>query len=212
MARAYDGATMMYRSAFAFASLALLLACRPSPYSLPDPPPRETWKRVELDPKADQQAGFEAFRTTKSQTMAMYQAIAAQRWSDVVDALSMESRVVLGGGDESRAQQALASGEIRLDGRTVPFEAERLLLLPDVISIVDDPPVDLANPRLVELPSGVSDEDRAAYLGQYESPDRKELFLVTADGGLRKLVWIREAGGWHLHMRSIPLALTGVGP
>jgi hypothetical protein len=164
-----------------FALLAVA-ACGPRLVALPDPVPPAERVAVELDPSAD--AALDEGRALEARraVLAAYDAVAASDWEALWELLSHETRALLDSVGEGDGRAALAEGRLVQGGRTWTFTPMELLLASGVADIVDDT---VGEPEI-------------------ESARRKELDLVSAEGARRRVVVIREADQWRLHMPRIP--------
>jgi hypothetical protein len=196
---------MLNTGRFALVALLFLSAgCGASRYELPPLPPESTWQRVELNPVAVERNDTANFLAAKQATLQLYTELQGKAWKTAGDRLSSETRLLLGDGDGTTVAAVLEAGETRIARRTFGFDPVRLLLLPGVQRIVDSAS-ELGDGAIVDADAPAGSALRTAYLEEYESEARKELFLVDAAGTIRKIVWIREGSEWHLHMRDLPL-------
>jgi hypothetical protein len=196
---------MLNTGRFALVALLFLSAgCGASRYELPPLPPESTWQRVELNPVAVERNDTANFLAAKQATLQLYTELQGKAWKTAGDRLSSETRLLLGEGDGTTVAAILEAGETRIARRTFGFDPVRLLLLPGVQRIVDSAS-ELGDGAIVDADAPAGSALRTAYLEEYESEARKELFLVDAAGTIRKIVWIREGSEWHLHMRDLPL-------
>ena len=196
---------MMNPGRIALVALLILSAgCGATNYELPPLPPESTWKRVELNPVAVERNDVANFLAAKQATLQLYTELQGRAFKSAGDRLSSETRLLLGEGDGTTVAAVLEAGTTRISKRTFAFDPVRLFLLPGVQRIVDSP-ADLGSGAIVDADAPVGSALRRAYLEEFESDARKELFLVDAAGAIRKIVWIREGSDWHLHMRDLPL-------
>lgn len=199
---------MLNSGRIALAALLYLVAgCGGPQYELPPLPPESTWQRVELNPVSVERNDLANFLAAKQATLQLYTELQGKAWKSAGDRLSSETRLLLGEGDGNSVAAVLEAGQTRISQRTFAFDPVRLLLLPGVQRIVDSA-ADLGNGNIVDVEAPPGSDLRKAYLQEYETEARKELFVVDAAGAIRKLVWIREGSEWHLHMRDLPLLLV----
>ncbi|MCB9531085.1 MAG: hypothetical protein H6698_01550 [Myxococcales bacterium] len=151
-------------------------ACHPV-YRLPDPPPREAWAHVEIDPSAARVQSDEAFTAARRVLVSLYEAAGAGEWATFAEGLSAETRVTLGGGNAANAESALAAGRVTVGGREWAFEPIGLLLPPN--------------------PTGFSDTRAGEH--EEESARRKEVFVESGDEA-RRVVMIWEGDAWRVHV------------
>jgi hypothetical protein len=161
----------------------LLAGCASSPYQLPAPPPQEEQRHVAADPAEQAELERKNYLQARASLLDLYKLLSDGSFDEAESLLSQQTRDFLAYGNQNAdAAGALASGTLALpDGRTVEFEPVEFLLGGEVRQI----------------------EDTVEGAEEHETPRRRELFVVDADGEPQKVVMILEGGQWVLHRTAI---------
>lgn len=156
--------------------------CRRDLYVLPDPPPAESWERVELDPSIEQRQFGERYVEARRVVIAFADAIRGERWADAWSMLSMETRLLLDNSTGGRGEAAFEDGRIRSDGAWYAFDPVDVFLIPNLTRF----------------------EDSVAGETENETTRRHELFVFDAEEQFRRVVVIREGDQWLIHSPRWP--------
>lgn len=156
-------------------------ACRRAVYVLPDPVPPEEARDVSTNPAEERARDAERFVAARQAILALYDALANERWSDASALLSSETQVLLSDGGSGDPEATLAAGVLEVRGERYGFDPIELLLLPGLRSM-DDAPAE----------------------GSDEESDRRKVVHLTALDGMRAVIVIREGDAWNIHLPSVP--------
>ena len=135
-----------------------------------------------LDPAEEDRRAAERFAETRRVVLELYEAFEAEAWVAAVEILSNETRILLAGGANEGAADALATGQVVLDGDAYRIDPVELFLLAD--------------------PDGF--EDTVEGEQENETSRRKEIFIVSGEVE-RRVVLIEEGGAWRVHLRRLPI-------
>jgi hypothetical protein len=151
-------------------------------YTLPEAPAEEERATVHLDPAAEEREAAARYTEARRTLVALYEALGGSRWTDAIELLSIESRLLLSAGGSGNAAESLENGVLTIDGSDYRFD-----------------PIDLL---LMHTPDAM--EDSVPGESESETARRKEVFLVTAEEA-RRVVLILEADQWRVHLRRLPI-------
>lgn len=158
-----------------------LAGCSASVYVLPPPGDADDAPRS-LDPAADAEAETLRFYAAQAALRAFYTALAAEDAETAWSLLSNETRLLLDHGSDGDGETALLEGRVTIDGTAWTFD-----------------PVDLFVVR-----SPVDWRDTMPGESEIESARRKEIFVVSRDETVRRVVMIYEGDAWRVHAPSWP--------
>jgi hypothetical protein len=161
-----------------------LSGCGPNLYELPDPPPRDEWRRHSLNPADDEVVYLQNFLSAKDTVLTFVEALEDERWEDAYRLLSNETRLLLDDLSPSgRGETVLENGRIQRGDNEYLVDALDLFVIRDLVDIVDQ-----------------HDREREA-----ETYRRKEIYAVDSNGEAHHIVVIYEEGGWRIHKPEIDL-------
>jgi hypothetical protein len=164
------------------AALTALCACGPGLYDLPGPPASHEWKSVSLDPAQEQRQAEQRYLASRQAALKLYQALNEEDWETVWSMLSSETQNFLNfSAPDKDGKASLSRGRLVLpDGSNFDFDALDLLMIKDMSRL----------------------EDQYEGMEEAETEGRKELFALSADGSVNKVVFIYETGAWRVHKTS----------
>ena len=164
---------------------AFLLSCGPSLYDIPEPPPREQWRRHSLNPADTDARSQQNFFAAQDSLLSFVEAMDQERYDDAYDLLSNETRILLDDlSPTGLGEDVLETGEIRRDETDYRVNAMDLFAIADLSDIVDEPT------------DGRSEA---------ETYRRKEIYAIGADGNVHHIVLIFEENEWRIHHPDIDL-------
>lgn len=150
-------------------------------YVLPDPPPKDRWSTVSLDPAEDERNAEGRYLAARTSILQLYDALYDEDWERAWGLLSSETQAFLdNASSEKDGKKALALGVLTIQGRDEEFDPVDLFIINDLRQLDDTSP-------------GATEA---------ETPTRKEIFATAADGTVHKIVVIREADVWRIHRTS----------
>ncbi|MFP4601004.1 MAG: hypothetical protein ACLFVJ_22340 [Persicimonas sp.] len=155
------------------------MACRSTPYQLPDPPPETEQQDTQQDSESQRNPDMEA----REALLELSELLAEERFEEAEDRLSQQTRDFLAhGNDRGDASDALSAGQMTLpDGRNYRFEPAELLVAGDIARI----------------------EDSRDGADDHETSRRRVLYVIDSDGQAHRVVMIREGDQWVLHKTSV---------
>ncbi len=155
------------------------MACRSTPYQLPEPPPEAEQQDTDQDSERQRNPDMEA----RAALLELYEMLAEERFEATEDRLSQQTRDFLAYGNErGDASDALSAGQITLpDGSSYRFDPVELLIADDIA-------------RLEDSREGAED---------HETARRRVLYVIDSNGQSHRVVMIREGGQWVLHKTSV---------
>ena len=151
-------------------------------YTLPEAPAEADRAPVNLDPAAEERESAARYTEARRSLVALYEALGGERWSDAVELLSVETRLLFSEGGDGDAAESLSSGVLSLNGDEYAFDPIDLLLMHSPETMEDSVPSETES----------------------ETARRKEVFLIAAEE-TRRVVLILEADQWRVHLRRLPL-------
>jgi hypothetical protein len=165
--------------------LALALpACGRGLYDLPDPPPRDEWRRHSLDPAEDEARSHQAFLAAQGSVLAFLEAMRESRWEAAYEVLSNETRILLDDlSPNGRGETVLAEGRVVREGAEYRLDPVDLFVIADLDALLDEMPGER----------------------EQETYRRKEIWARSSAGDVRRLVLIYEDDAWRLHRPTIAL-------
>lgn len=164
---------------------AFLWSCGPSLYEIPEPPPREQWRRHSLNPADTTARSQQNFFAAQDSFLAFVEAMDQERYDDAYDLLSNETRILLDDlSPTGLGEDVLETGAIQRDETEYHVDALDLFAVADLTDIVDEP------------------TDGSSEVETYR---RKEIYAVGADGQVHHIVLILEEDEWRIHHPDIEL-------
>lgn len=165
-------------------SSAMLCACGPGLYELPDPPPREDWHRHSLNPADDEERSYRDFLAAQDSVLAFVEAMQEHRYDDAYELLSNETRILLDDlSPDGLGESVLSTGHLVRDGVEYDVDPVDLFVVADLEELLDEQPGE----------------------PEQETYRRKELWARAADGTVHHIVLIYEDDQWRIHKPSIAL-------
>ena len=171
-----------------FVSIFILFSfsCGAGLYDLPDPKPKNEWKKVNLTPSKEELSDEKLYQDARRKVLESYGFLNDQNFEAVNQSLSAETQDFLKYGTESSVAEVLSNKKLKLaNGTLVTFKPVSILLAEDVT-------------RLTDTVEGISEN---------ETPTRKEIFAKQADGRFKRIVMIRQGDQWVLHRTRISEAI-----
>lgn len=154
-------------------------ACGGGLYDLPAPPPQDQWESTSADPAEAERASQRRYLAARSALLQFYRALSQEDWDAAWALMSTETQNFLNftsaNGD---GKEALAQSRFNLpNGTTAEISPIDLFVVSDLRRLEDD------------------------YQGQAqaETANRKEIFAISEDGDVNKVVLIYETGRWVIH-------------
>lgn len=167
-------------------ALLCALACQAcyNLYSLPSPPPQEQWTNASLEPGQDEINQEKLYLEARAAALKLYSELSSESWDGAWELLSGETQNFLSFAHPDKdGKDTLAQGQLQLPGEeAVPFTPVDFFLIEDLRSLEDEHP---------DFPE------------EAETPNRKELYAVSASGQVHKVVLIREENTWRVHKTSV---------
>jgi hypothetical protein len=153
-------------------------------YALPDPPPADQWTQAGLDPTQDEVNQERDALDARKAALALYEKLSAGALEEAWALLSTETHNFLTfGNPDGDGLKALGEGSLTLPGG----EPERF------------DPVDLFLVRDLQR----LDDEHPDFPQEAETTHRKELYAISADARVHKVVLIREEGQWRVHRTAL---------
>ena len=163
------------------------MACGGRIYELPPPPADDARRSVTLDPAEERRLDAERYTEARRTVLGLMAALEGGDWASAVALLSQETRLLLSGGSGLDPAAALDAG--RIGDESYAFDPVDLFVLRDISRFEDD----------------------WEGFEENETDRRKEIFLVTADEQVRRVIVIREGDAWVVHMPRWPRDLLHGG-
>ncbi|MEO1268328.1 MAG: hypothetical protein AAFX99_09530 [Myxococcota bacterium] len=164
----------------------LLSGCGLGLYELPDPPPQEEWTAVSLVPGEDRRDSRKMYVEASAAAMDLYTSLLEKNWEGAWELLSSETRSALSFGHGGKDGKKVLSQGI--------YEGKPSKDFPEAKSSFRFDPVDhFVVKGLLRF------EDEQPGVVESETNRRKEIYAVSRDGEVKKVVLIYEAGGWRVH-------------
>jgi hypothetical protein len=153
-------------------------------YGLPAPPPQEKWTNASLEPGQDEINQEKIYIEARSAALKLYSELSAGDWDASWEMFSGETQNFLSyAHPEKDGKAALAQGQLQVPGEDpVSIDPVDFFLIQDLRRLEDEHP---------DFPQ------------EAETPNRKELYAISADDQVHKVVLIREENAWRVHKTSV---------
>ncbi len=161
------------------AAILCTAACGPGLYDLPTPPPQDQWINTGADPAAEERASQRRYLAARAALLQFYRALSQEDWDAAWEMMSSETQNFLNFASKGKDGKAsLDSGTLEMpDGTSVEFDPVELFVIRDLRTMEDD------------------HEGKP----QAETANRKEIFVISSDNRVNKVVLIFETGQWRVH-------------